>query len=256
MSLFGEGYARHYDGFYLEKDYSAECNMLEEAIFRFSSNRPKALLDVGCGTGGHALELAERGYRVTGVDRSQAMLDAARAKSNKLSICALPNWICGDIRTFKTAHPHDLAYMMFAVVGYLKSNEDVISGLVNVRRHLNPGALFICDFWYGPSVLSNKNFDRIRETAGLDSLVIRAGSTRLDVPNHIAEVTFRLWTLENDCLVDKTVEKHEIRYFFPQEFSLLLSCSGFRLISISAFPSLDDRLTDESFNALVVAAAI
>lgn len=256
MSVFGETYAKQYDGFYSEKNYRLECDMLEKAIARFATIKSRSFLDVGCGTGGHALELARRGYEVTGVDLSQPMLDAAAIKSKDLLLCTPPNWLCGDVRTFETGQHHDFAFMMFAVIGYLISNDDVIVGLTNIRRQLKRGSLFICDFWYGPSVLVARPTDRIREVSTPDGKVIRAANTELDIGTHTAEVTFKLWTLEQNRLVDETVEKHRVRYFFPQEISLFLTYTGFKLVTITSFPSLDDPLTIESWNALVVATAV
>jgi hypothetical protein len=48
---------------------------------------------------------------------------------------------------------------------------------------------------------------------------------------------------------------HRLRYFFPQEFALMLSQAGFAMQSISAFPSLDAPLNDHAWNAFVVAHA-
>ena len=46
--------------------------------------KPERILDLGCGTGGHALVLARRGYRITGVDRSASMLEIARRKAKEV----------------------------------------------------------------------------------------------------------------------------------------------------------------------------
>src|SRR4051812_45289036 len=77
-----QGYARFYDTMYKEKDYQAECKFIEEATAMFSSTKkPKTILDLGCGTGGHALLLADKGYKVHGVDFSSEMLKQAKEKS-------------------------------------------------------------------------------------------------------------------------------------------------------------------------------
>ena len=80
-TVFGCGYADQYDLLYSDKDYEAECDLLEEVFRRYGTGPVQTILDLGCGTGSHALLLARRGYQVTGVDRSQEMLAQARQKA-------------------------------------------------------------------------------------------------------------------------------------------------------------------------------
>lgn len=256
MSVFDVQYAKEYDRLYAAKHYGEECDLIEAAIVRHSGGRrPTDVLDVGCGTGGHSIELARRGFRMTGVDLSAAMLGHAGEKSTALPEGSRPKWMRGDARNFDVGRQFDMAIMMFAVVGYLTGNDDVLAGLRNIRRHLTPGALFICDFWYGPSVLSDRPTDRVRVLPTPGGEIIRATNTVLDITRHTAEVTFRLWTVEGGKLTAQTRETHLLRYFFPQEFALLLSQSGFAMESISAFPTIDQPLNDKTWNALVVARA-
>jgi SAM-dependent methyltransferase len=255
MSVFNSLYADSYDQLYAEKNYLAECDLIEAAVKRYAGNTPATLVDIGCGTGSHAIELARRGYKVTGVDMSQSMIEHAAQKAVSLKCEDQPAWLCGDARDFDTGTTFDLGIMMFAVIGYLTTNEDVLKGLRNIRRQLKPGALFVCDFWYGPSVLSARPTDRVRTLPTEDGRVIRASSTTLDVVHHTADVTFKLWTLKGDCLTGETTETHRLRYYFPQEFALLLSQAGFTLQSMSGFPTLDEPLTEKTWNAFVVAKA-
>lgn len=257
MSVFDAQYAKEYDRLYAAKNYGEECDLIEAAIARHArERRPVDMLDVGCGTGGHAIELARRGFKLTGVDLSAAMLGHAGEKSAALPEDRRPRWMRGDARDFDAGRQFDMAIMMFAVVGYLTSNDDALAGLRNIRRHLSPGALFACDFWYGPSVLSDRPTDRVRVLPTPNGEIIRATNTVLDITRHTAEVTFRLWTVENGKVASQTRETHLLRYFFPQEFALLLSQSGFGMLGISAFPSIDAPLTDATWNAFVVAQAV
>jgi SAM-dependent methyltransferase len=257
MNVFNTLYASQYDSMYLGKSYLAECDLIDEAVKRFAGRRPLTLLDVGCGTGGHAFELSKRGYQVTGVDLSAEMLAAAQLKAETLDVSQKPLFVLGDARNFGTGTKHDIAIMMFAVVGYLVTNADVQAGLSNVRAHLEPGALFICDFWYGPSVLTERPSDRFREIAfGHGDRLLRAASTVLDTRRHLAEVTFRLWQFDGERIANEATEVHSMRYFFPMEFELLLANAGFELKSMTAFPSLDKPLSDDAWNALVVAQAV
>jgi len=228
--------------------------LIERAFGRFDST-PRSILDIGCGTGSHALELARRGYNCTGVDLSEAMLDEAARKTAIADVEHAPRWIRGDARTFDAGGTFDAAIMMFAVVGYLTANDDVLAGLRNVRQHLQPGALFICDFWYGPAVLSVRPSERVRTLRNGAGQTIRAASTAVDSLHHTADVSFRLWTIEGDRFLGETKETHRMRYFFPQEFKMLLELAGFESLSLSTFPELERPLSDESWNALSIARA-
>ena len=254
MTVFTNDYAAQYDLLYGEKDYRGECDLVEQAFAR-ADRKVTRILDVGCGTGGHVLELARRGYECTGVDLSSSMLALARDKAGDMA--PAPKFVQGDARNFRVDGSFDAALMMFAVVSYLTSNDDVMKGLRNVRGHLAKGALFMCDFWYGPTVLSVRPSERVRVLEALgERKTIRAASTQLDTLAHTAEVSFRLWSIEGDRLVGETTEAHLMRYFFPQEISFMLQHAGFRMLSLSAFPSLDAPLTTETWNAFCVAEAV
>lgn len=256
MSVFKSVYANQYDNFYAQKDYNAEAQIAIDAAIRYQKKLPNSILDVGCGTGGHAIELALKGFSVTGVDLSQSMLDCAQIKADAKGVSKEINLIQGDIRNFETGSKYDLAIMMFAVIGYLTSNSDVVEGLRNIRNHLNEHALLVCDFWYGPSVLSVRPTDKFRVLDSHNGQVLRSASTSLNIPMHTADVSFKVWEIDNGHLESQSEEVHSLRYFYPLEFAMFLELSGFELISISAFPSLDESVSDETWNALVVAKAV
>ncbi len=71
-------YARQYDEEVYTRGTQGEVDFLEKEL---EYDRTRSILDIGCGTGRHAVELAVRGYRVTGVDLSEAQLARAREKA-------------------------------------------------------------------------------------------------------------------------------------------------------------------------------
>lgn len=255
MSVFSQLYASSYDALYAEKDYRGECDLVEAALARAEGGDVHTILDLGCGTGGHAIELARRGYSLTGVDLSAGMLGEAARKAEILPEGSRPRWIEGDARDFEAGGPFDAAIMMFAVISYMTSNADVLAALRSIRRHLRTGATFACDFWFGPAVLMVQPSERVRVLELGGTRVIRSASTVLSPIQHTADVTFRLWTLEQERLVSETEETHKMRYFFPQEFPLLLEMAGFESLSLSAFPSLDAPVTADTWNAFSIARA-
>src|SRR5215208_7052123 len=112
QGVFGRDYAAAYDDLYHDKDYLAEVDLIEQ-LFKLHGTGPvRRVLDLGCGTGGHAVHLAHRDYEVVGVDRSAEMLERARARA------AHARFELGEIGSLDLGETFDALLMMFAVIGY------------------------------------------------------------------------------------------------------------------------------------------
>ena len=136
--VFGTTYANAYDALYRDKDYSSEVDLIERILAEHGCGGRRRLLDLGCGTGNHAIPLAQRGHTVTGIDISSGMLAQAvdKAKSAKLPAgTALPVFAEGDLRRLELQQRFEAVLMMFAVLGYQQQNADLIAALETVKRH-------------------------------------------------------------------------------------------------------------------------
>jgi SAM-dependent methyltransferase len=254
MNVFASSYANQYDAMYADKDYAAECDLVAAAAAE-NGLALRRVLDIGCGTGGHSLEWARRGVASTGIDMSPSMIEIARRKSEAAALAAEPAWQVGDARDFCAEGRFDVATMMFAVLGYMNTNAEVHAALRNVRGHLEPGGLFVFDVWYGPAVLAVRPEGRVRTIEADGVRTLRAASTEIDSFNHLAHVTFKLWSVEGDRFLGASEERHDMRFFFPQELALMLSAAGFEMATLRSFPE-NGPLTDETWNALCVARAV
>ena len=253
---FGAGYADAYDALYLTKDYAAECNLVEQ-LFRTYGDAPiKGVLDLGCGTGNHAIILSQRDYEVVGVDSSPHMLVQARRKVAHLSTNGQLNFQQGDIRKIELGRQFDAVLIMFAVLGYQLDNVDVLLTLRTARQHLRSGGLLIFDVWYGPAVLRQRPSERVKVVKTERGQILRASGGRLDLNRQVCAINFHVWYLEGDQLVRTAEETHANRYFFPLELELFLQSAGFAPIRLGAFPQFDCDPDETTWNALQVARAI
>ena len=249
-AVFGSGYATSYDRLYADKDYVAECDLIERLIQRYGVKPTCNILDLGCGTGNHSLPLAQRGYEVVGVDRSEAMLHQLRSKTRTNA-----TFRAGDIRTIDLGKQFDCALMMFAVLGYQLENVDILSALENARKHLRPDGILIFDVWYGPAVLHLRPSERAKVIPTEGGQLIRFASGNLDVLRQLCTVNYQVWQIQNDRVTARVDENHQMRYFFPMEIDLLLKSTGFSALRLGAFPDVDRDPDENTWNIVVVAQA-
>lgn len=101
-----------------------------------AGDEPKAILDMGCGTGRLAVALAEKGHRVTGADPSAGMMKVARGRPGAERV----RWIDSDAASLALETRFDLIIMTGHVFQVFLDDEDVRATLRALRRHLAPGS--------------------------------------------------------------------------------------------------------------------
>lgn len=102
-----------------------------------------AVLDAACGPGRHSVELALRGYRVTGVDLTPSFLEAARESAEDEGVEV--EWVREDLRRFLRPRAFDLALNLFTSFGYCDEREEDLLVLRNIRESLKPGGALIIE---------------------------------------------------------------------------------------------------------------
>ncbi len=237
MTVFA-AYSRYYDLFYRDKDYAGEADYVRQLIARYQP-QAKSILDLGCGTGRHARHLAAHGFAMTGVDRSEQMLAAARTAvaANDATEC---DFLQGDIRTLALEQSFDVVISLFHVISYQCGNDDLAAAFATAKRHLKPGGVFIFDAWYGPAVLSEKPETRIKRLEDATSDITRMVEPVLRVNENCVDLHYRILVQDKSSgSVDEINEIHSMRYLFRPEIELMLHQAGLTLLDTREW--LSDR---------------
>ena len=239
------GYAEAYDREPFTQGTLGECDFIESEI---GGDRSVPVLDIGCGTGRHAVELARRGYRVTGIDLSPSQIERARAKAAAAGVA--PDFRVGDARALPFDGEFGLAVMIcegaFPLMETDEMNFEILRG---AARALRPG---------GKLVLTTLNglFPLHRSVGQFEAEGMGEAATE---GHDFDLLTFRMRSklkakgadgrpIEVDC---------DERWYIPSELAWLLRQAGFASVEmfgarLGAF-SRSDRLTPDDFEILAVA---
>lgn len=177
---------------------------------------PATALDVGCGFGRHTIALARRGFDVTGIDPSEAMLTQARQLASKAAVS--PAFIQASGETYETDKRFDAALCLFNTLGQVSLYGDNRELVPNVARLLVPN---------GPFVVEVPNWDRAVASLKIDE----AYGTGDDAPlvsrqfyeesGLILEI-FRIWVRGR-----RRVFLLKYQLFRQEELAALLDEAGF-----------------------------
>lgn len=200
-----------------------------------------SVLDVCCGTGRHSLELARLGYRVTGVDRVAAFLDAARETAKVDGVAV--EFVREDIRTFRRPEVFDAALCWFTSIGYFDTLQEEIQGLKNIRESLKPGGKFVIEMM-GKEIVARwfKPNEWFEDEAGtlLSEYKIIDDWSRME----------NRWVLITDDEIFDYTFRH--RVFSGIELKDLLRDCGFPKVSL--FGSIDGIPYDQDAKRLIAVA--
>jgi len=240
-----QDYADKYDNESFTAGITGEVDFFEKEA---GYDKSVKILDIGCGTGRHSLELARRGYNVTGFDLSEAQLHKAKKISQNEGLKV--EFLVKDARSFNFKETFDLAIMICeGAFPLMETDEMNFSILKNAYLSLKPGGKFIFTTLNGlyPLFHSVKDF-------------INRGSDQGESSDNTFDLmTFREYSVyeTEDDKGKKIALKCNERYYVPSEITWLLKSAGFSKSEISgcklgAF-SRNDKLTTEDFEMLVIA---
>ncbi|HEY9637599.1 MAG TPA: class I SAM-dependent methyltransferase [Coleofasciculaceae cyanobacterium] len=222
MHVF-ENYARYYNLLYRDKDYVRETEFIHQLLQTYAPGA-QSILELGCGTGTHALLLVQAGYEVHGVDLSAQMLKLFGDRFSQLpqELVSRLAYSQGDLRTIRLDQQFDAIISLFHVISYQTTNESLESAFATVKAHLKPGGVFIFDCWYGPAVLSDRPTVRVKRLEDEEITITRIAEPLMHPNQNIVDVNYQVFIKDKKTgAVEELQETHPMRYLFKPEIDLL-----------------------------------
>lgn len=223
-------YSRYYDLLYRDKNYAAEVDYIDRLLQRYGVAGSE-LLEFGSGTGKHGYLLTQRGYRVTGIERSEDMVAQARQ---------VDGFQCqvGDIATVQLGRTFDAVLSLFHVISYQISNKSVQAVFARAAEHLPPGGLFIFDVWFSPAVYTQRPSVRVKRLEGDGIHMTRIAEPKIYPNKNRVDVNYQIFAEEQvSGKVEILSELHPMRHFSLPELDLFAEMSGFDRIGAEEFLS-------------------
>ena len=182
-------------------------------------------LDLGCGTGSMALQLAKRGYDTIGVDGSADMLSEARYTYDSEGIL----YLCQDMRELDLYGSIDSVVCATDSLNYLTKTEDLAKTLSLVHNYLIPDGIFIFD------VNTGKKF---KEVYGNESYVFDDGDVFCTWQNDfnpksgICDFLLTFFCREKNGLWQRYEESQREKYYSTAVLKKLLTTEGFEILGV------------------------
>jgi 2-polyprenyl-3-methyl-5-hydroxy-6-metoxy-1,4-benzoquinol methylase len=240
-----ENYADHYENEPFVKGTQGEADFIEREI---GFDKSITILDIGCGTGRHSIELAKRGYTVTGIDLSEAQLRKAREKARQENLKI--DFIRDDARSLRFEDAFGLVIMICeGAFPLMETDEMNFAILQNAAKALKSGGAFIFTTLNGLYPL----FHSVKDFINANSKEDRSKNNSFDL------MTFRDHSEyeHTDDDGNKKILKCNERYYVPSEIMWLLKTLGFKSIEILGSElgnwNHGEKLTTEDYEMLVVA---
>jgi SAM-dependent methyltransferase len=225
-----EKYAQYYDLLYQDKDYQKETNYILSLIKNYQPETTN-ILEFGSGSGIHGRLLANTGFRVSGIEKSQQMIDLGL--SSNQGKCENTNFSCtqGDCTSTFIGDDFDTVISLFHVLSYQTSNEKILAMLNNAYRQLKPGGVFIFDNWHAPAVWHIGPTLRVKRVSNHQLAITRIAEPECFQEQNIVKVKYQ--TFAEDLKINhisEIKETHEMRAFDTEEIREFASQTGFTLI--------------------------
>lgn len=231
-----QSFARVYDEFMDQTPYVQWGKNIKKYLNKYQIRDGAEVLDLGCGTGKMTRVLKDYGYRMTGLDNSQEMLEIAIGSGENEIL-----YICQDMRELKLLHPADAVISTCDSLNYILDMEDLIQVFIRVRENLREDGVFLFDmnsFYKYETLLAENTFAEDREDCSF------IWQNFYDPADRINEYDLTLFIRSDSGLYRKYEEVHFQKAYHTEEIVKALHLAGFSVREVLDADTLREPETE------------
>jgi SAM-dependent methyltransferase len=214
VAFFDDDYLRIYQPQLTPERTAEEVDFIESSL---GLSPGAAVLDLACGSGRHAIRMARRGYRVTGVDFNPRYLELAAAEAEREGVRV--EWLMRDMRALDLDARFDGVYSFFTSFGYYSDEENEVV-LARIAGVLEPGGRLLLDVMNRDWLITHPQ-QRTWSQRADGALLMEEVSIDL----RTSRVTSRLTLIQPDAGAGP-VKRFDLRAYTCAELTALLRRAG------------------------------
>ncbi|MBC8229873.1 class I SAM-dependent methyltransferase [bacterium] len=226
-NMYQADLVKYYDVMHQHRNYCQECNFVNQLIHRYCPGTTQ-VLDIGCGTGEHAVRMAQRGYTVTAIDTSQDMIALAQEKAQKAGVTI--DFQCTDIQSLSLTEGFQAIYALGYTFLYMTTYADIMSFLTASYQALQHQGVFLVDFINGWSLIDQYPRDKFVYHRG-NTTIFCFHQASLKKPERVKHIEFYYVISDHDGQVKTIFTEEDLRIFFDDEVQLFFTHCGFEQVT-------------------------
>lgn len=239
-----------WDETYLLSELPSEEETIEEVEFlwdKLQLNTGSVVLDLCCGQGRHALQLAERGCLVIGLDSSRFLMDEALKEIERRQLTRV-KLVEGDMRAIPLHNVCDAVINLYTSFGFF-SDADNLTVLSDIALALKPEGKLLLDYWNPYAVAQ---LDGTRNWWWINDELLALAEVKYDAASGVLYDYRTVINLRQneESLIRKSINR--IRFYFPTELEERLKAVGLRILAL--YGDFDGRTFDLDSRRLIVVA--
>ena len=206
----------YYDLLYKNRDKKEASVFIDRLVAVLNMPATARVLDLACGKGRHAIQLANKGFQVTGIDLSARNISLAKEAVSEENLLFYTH----DMRNALTFGRFDYIFNIFTSFGYFETDEEHLKSLQNISVALRSEGTFVLDFLNTPIIKAQVPSEEIKQQGRLKFKIKK----QIQKGRIVKGILFRY-------LGQKHYFEESVRLFTLQDFEALFAKAGLEIIA-------------------------